>query len=1476
MEKLRKTNTFSGGLVTDAPAYQTSSEVYTYAENITFVTHEGNEMILQNRKGNVFTTSLKENYIPLAAKSYGEICYIISAEVIHEEFTGRGEIGTFPSPDYKNSKVRDENCLQCIYDTVLTNDYRPLMNYKGDGNVPINPVRGYGEFNSIHFNFKATNPMKICALQPSYDDTINIIFTDWDNKPRLINSRFTVRPEGKVEIIDRKGTGDDNLYDEKSFNNKLNQIIVSNKLVKVEYEGNGAGKLAGGNYVYYFKYYTRDGNLTNIIAESFTCSVFHGNSVSTTRGGVANEPTNKSNRLKLYNLDPSFNQLKVFFTYASGEASSDAEVSAYEIENVYEYKGTSFEFVHNGFENTQVADINELNLDYSTVDTYRTCCEALGRFFAGNIKNKIYDYDSLRLFSASVQTSYGTSLLHITGFDNDNKHSAIENIIGSNIVAGTDSYDSGYYNPYNVYYRLGYWAGETYMLGIQYYFNDGSLSPVFPVRGIDNKANNASYTNDDLFETIINNTTFENIHGIYRLPTRDIIGLEENQKAINIFLKFNIPTPPKEVLDNTIGFRIMRAKKRKPDVIAQGILFNSMIIPLNEYSIPFEYKWGTPRPTLADEVAKLGGKLWDYDNEGIGSLGFSESNSKFIPAFDFMVDSSTTYRTFGPNRGVGGRSNEIASTGIEIGRFDGYAFYLNKGKDFIRNNINKRLVFISPDIIANSIKYSSKFDSNTKTVNVLADLDFIYAIPTKNEHSQIADKRGFFSLMKNKKVNIITPSNINATTSWVLHNNPLAVGDGKFSSRCLFQASMTVGHDNSSNPLQFQNQRVYLYASLIFNSYVGVFLKKDLVIRPFDINLPDYNNEEAGYMLNSKAVSNELNNFTEGRTVELKSGAKLVNIYKEGGITTSIDWFKIHIPEYETYIPITQPIYWSNDIAIREETNLSEINVLNGEVIAYNGDNFIQLTHRRIAFNGEDSLIEDGQTWRDCHPGYSISFLSESNSNLAAKDFEVGDVNEGIRSFLPYYTKGSLTIENQDTKGGGNKWREYRLPESQSTNTGLEKIGSDREQRALSDNLPFIQTNFDTRIIYSDLYIQSGFQNGYRRFQPLNKEDYPKKNGQIVEIVNYSGNQILVVFEYGIALLGISERFGIQGEGSTLPSAVYFDSIGVLPPPQYMAVISDIYGSKWQFSIQPSDNAIYGVDIDKAKIWRFTGRQLELISDFKVQKFLREIKDIYLNKKESFLGHQVRTYYDVLNNNMNFTFLYRIVCDRYKVETPPICPDVTYTNETINILEGTPASERIVDKLCGKGYQLIFNETTNQFVTFTNWIPQNMFTIQDKLYSFNIERDIHKIYQHYVGERYSIYYDLQRRTVIEFIVSSGTQLHQIFENFFVIQNHVYPEFIEYWTEDEYFIQTIKPRNVAKDLSKPYQEKPLNSLQNYDSVYKEDHLYITIMKDVDDNRKALSFVNRRIRDKFCRVRFTYNTDAKLQIQAVITTMQTSFS
>jgi hypothetical protein len=45
------------------------------------------------------------------------------------------------------------------------------------------------------------------------------------------------------------------------------------------------------------------------------------------------------------------------------------------------------------------------------------------------------------------------------------------------------SVSDGYYDTQYIYDKTGYWPGELYRLGVVYILKDGSLSPVFNIRG---------------------------------------------------------------------------------------------------------------------------------------------------------------------------------------------------------------------------------------------------------------------------------------------------------------------------------------------------------------------------------------------------------------------------------------------------------------------------------------------------------------------------------------------------------------------------------------------------------------------------------------------------------------------------------------------------------------------------------------------------------------------------------------------------------------------------------------------------------------------------------------------------------------------------------------------------------------------------------------------------------------------------------
>jgi len=73
-------NTFKEGLVMDLNPLANDNKSLTNALNATFITQNGNELMLQNDLGNgrINRVRLDDGYIPVGLKEYGGIIYIAS------------------------------------------------------------------------------------------------------------------------------------------------------------------------------------------------------------------------------------------------------------------------------------------------------------------------------------------------------------------------------------------------------------------------------------------------------------------------------------------------------------------------------------------------------------------------------------------------------------------------------------------------------------------------------------------------------------------------------------------------------------------------------------------------------------------------------------------------------------------------------------------------------------------------------------------------------------------------------------------------------------------------------------------------------------------------------------------------------------------------------------------------------------------------------------------------------------------------------------------------------------------------------------------------------------------------------------------------------------------------------------------------------------------------------------------------------
>jgi len=1506
------TNSFEGGLHLDYPDYQTPKNVYTFANNATFLTHEGNELILQNEKGTVYQSSLKEDYIAVAVADYTGIAYIISAQVINNEFTGRGEIGTFPSPDYANKVDVDCTAQGCNYETTLIPEYQAFQNYSGDNGNPINSLIevGYGEFTSDLFNFQKDKPVEIVATQTSYDGSVNIIFTDNFNKPKLINSRFTVRPNNKVTIVNRAGSNDTNLYAVDNFNNTLNHIFSSNKLATVTFDGQSTGgDLATGQYRYFFQYLTVDGNVTNVFAESFNIPVFFGNSVATTRGGLPNENTDKSNKLTIHNIDQAYSSIRVYFQYSAGTVGADAQQTVYKIEEEYDIKGTEVTITHSGFETITAVENAELSLDFSLINTYRTGCEIKSRLAVGNIKLRQYDVNILFDFAKKIKVFETEKKMTIPGFDTDKNHSNIYSNIAYDAVQ-RDTFVGGYYNPRNVHDNLGYWGGETYMFGVTFIFEDGAYSPVIPIRGIDNFNNNAVYNDANLFiDDDFDKTTGENIRGVYRFSrrTKKNYIVTSASSYVNVLLaEFEIPQLPQTILDlGVVGYRFHRSR-RKLDCIGQGILINTVIIPTDD-GFDFSQPEVNPNSSLATYY-KAG---FDEPIEG-----YTENNSRYIPSFNYLLETVSRKNKRDKDDSRGPHSPSVDNQGIEPVQM--YAGGYNGAIE--KFWFNKKFAFLSPDFIGNPVNNSRLFSTDSFSFEKLGEFYSIYAVPTtvpfKVETTTKApwaerdvNHLRYFSLIKPTSF-LQTPLSpfIKCSAEYVTGEVTSTTSQG-FSSatdiyaKFRYQLGEGIVFDGKTNSADTVDYGLLNY---IFNDYVGITTENPFIINPnypttlpvsstfVSINQTTYDlgpTTGAGTKVDGGRVNtfNFTNNVTTGDYASV-----LINVYRGSGPRNLEQLSVLYQPEGEAFFPITQPLYETNALAnavqasgvngiLQTKQNLSNSK---GRLEAANGDCFINLTHRRLFYSGldrNDPGIEVGVTGTNV--GYTIAFIAESNYNVAGRYENFANVAEQARTFYPFEARNhKIAVSTSSVKGEDDKWRIARSLETKQYNTGYDSFEGGRNYVAISSRLPFIQNQFNTRVWISEPYTSASFENQYRFFLPLAYKDYSQEFGEIVSLKS-QGDVIIMIQEFGITVIPVSQRIAQRGDSA---GAVFFASSDVLASVDNSMVISTLHGSQWQFSIVSTDNYTYGVDLNTSKIWRTRGQSLELISDVKIQSFLRKIRKQYDNQEYEWFFRQVRTYYDKRRGDVIFTFAATAegdVCGTSIITIPSQCININGDENGIILSGGVPLNTVEVPNLCYNDsiFNLVYNEQMNHWKTFNSWYPSNMFSIYDEIYSLPLLEKRNKIYKHYENDKYAFYYDEQHDFIVEINVTSDTKMHQTFNNLFLVTNEFYPYKIEYTTSTGTVIQDIKPRNVEGRGAEPYRQQELNPIAVSDFVYKEDHLYGEIRPNdwnrreyVDKYGNTTSLPERRVRDKFCKIRFYYNTSNNVYIQQIITNVNRSYS
>ena len=1173
------------------------------------------------------------------------------------------------------------------------------------------------DFITNELSFDLSHPVEILP-QYSYDGSVNLILNDGLNIPRLINSRFTVTGKNTYKVIDRKGDNDTNIYDQgEQFDVDTSLFKNVNKIPKLEYLGTSNGNMKIGNYHFYFKYADADGNESDWVAESGLVSVFIGNTPQSVNTGIRDENSIKSVRFRLSNIDIGYSFVKVYYTRYSADIDSNFVVQAKRIDKnfIVNNSGTCMILV-TGDEDETTITLEEINSSFDIIQNAQTQCTAANRLFMANIHKSKVEYDILSKLSLCFCPYKAEEKYPLNGD-------------GINETYDIYSNSDGYYDSQYIYDKTGYWPGELYRIGVVYILKDGSLSPVFNIRGateipVKNLGGDSVSTIYKVERDFIDGNSLENVLKSIEYSEEDFMivgGTANNENAkgvIQLDAKPNSTTDPFPILGINItanhtvitelkkyvkGFFFVR-QKRIPLTLAQGV-----VVGLDNES-------RTPTiPTLAGVISDIDTTNSYVETSDINDINFISEG--FLTRYRFtlkkkdtgalkkiltaaaavVVVAAAVVATVFTAGAAGVALGFVTATMASMGTFLGTVGTIAAATVAVsaatvgvqtvalkaRQKRNKRAaqaVKGRNEEIPKGYKRSEQDDSR----KLIHDLAERYIIKDGSKNSPDAIIVPDYQVNQPYYNQFLTGDKFTVKLTYEQPINNY-LNDGYFDSdwRHFYAINYNTQNDNRSYDVSLVGVPDGCPIKMIGESKYCARAGYPEEAHQYEFSGMSYEDAE-----NKKANSDIIRgNF--GSFVGMKGyrghACDQVNImipgYRENNL---FEYVQLRAQDTSAFYAISDRI----DInEINKNTSFLQENEVTAEdfsQIYYRGDSYIcQYTHRIIRNFNDPSApyndkIVDENSWKDNYDPDKPEDYARIN---------LGDVNAiQIGLWLTFKLRSSYNLNirtidksNIDEHLMCGNYRSFypnygqlangnqKIPDSAQYNKGFTKSVSEKYYFEVPD-VPYIKQEFQNRIVFSDIHINDAYKNGFRVIRAMNHKDYPMTYGSITKLIELK-NTLLIVFEHGIGLVSINNQ-------AEHPSQILSD----------LNMITDTFGSQWKDSIIKTPSGVYGVDTVAKKIWRVKDGGIEIISDFKVQEFLNQ--NISLSEREltPIIGiRNVKTLYNNFKHDVMFTF---------------------YDN-----LHGTHE----------KAWNLCWNEILGIFTTFYSWIPSEMENIDNIPFSFDRE-----------------------------------------------------------------------------------------------------------------------------------------------------------
>lgn len=1224
-----------------------------------------------------------------------------------------------------------QNITTSIYglpiDGELVYKYSPFQNL-----LNLNPPVGETALSELRLlsseaGINTDEPI-ILDIEEAYDGSANLVISDKQGPLKIVNSRFYLISSSEFVVADRKGNMDTNIYTKENFQIEAGLIKNVKSVIGLNFEGvfNG-GILPVGNYNFYFKLADFDGNESDIVSESgqVICYIGAVNNPKSIRGGQLNENSEKLVKFKLTNLDLAYDYINIYYTRNTGDELVE-NITAHKIVNKFKILGTSTTVTITGYEELESLSISDLNLRYSTFDHVKTLATCQNMVFAGNIHNNYELFTMLEKYS-----------LFITP-----KLSLKENIGNlSSTYIDNNSNANEYYNPNNIYYRLGFWDEEIYRLGIVYILNDFSLSPVFNIRG------KREINEDSTFEPIILNSsdidcdenysiifngekTNENIKGVFRINTSTtntkIFNGNSSIKPIGIKLNFN-----ESIINGsgiypalskiTKGFFIVR-QKRIPTILAQGLSIGTSkkgYIPAIKNNSGYMLESFLKRPSKTDPV-KLERTIYHLPESlvNINALLCPEASiRKTIYSSLFNSSSFNLRKTkYQPNRKWFFNVDTLA-TDYKLYSTD--TLIVNEDD----TKIDTSLLLVDSDIslINNKNTYFSSVAGNAidawkHTDPINDDVEKITFSTDEAENTELSNSpqktRGIFNSY------IGTSENLGSACEYYnIYNKDYDTEDTSIDNYFKIRY-------NDSSPFFPISDRIG-WSSLV---------NKEIICYRGDCYINTYTHRMMWNFIDPELPTNHriVDPYTWYKNYKVKN--TLVKISKDFVIEDNNNQFSTTeplppetVPQF-SYKKVLNAFTYktaglSNDID--EGTNLNDIQLITPESKKYK---------KYSESNGEFGVNKINRA--DINAvglGHWATFKICSNINLALRDEDFSNPAEEAlhkkkRSFYPY---SSADIFNP-------------LPESNIINKGISSTLGNRYYFEIPD-VPFIKTHFTNRIHYSNLLIDSVFKDGSRIFEASNYQDYTLEYGQLIKLVEWYGS-LIAIMEHGVLMIPVNERSMMKNETG---ENIYVNTGIVLP--KNPRVLSNTYGSTWSTGIVKTPRYIYGIDTIGKKVWRTNGESLELISDMKIQKFLNDNLLLKVTDNDTdIINHLVKVHYNAFKQDVIFVFKYALI-----------------------------------------EWVLCWNEISNTWVTRYTWFPEFSENINNLFYTFANKikhpNQYGKLFKHgWAGTleeqgyiKPTVWYEEQHPFEFEFVIAAIPGVQKIYNNLKLISNKAEPNSFTY-------------------------------------------------------------------------------------------------